>query len=222
MSKSRLTLNQTPVWVSQHSGKMDGILSVSTSTLDNRFCQCEFAEVCQYCYAKQFEPYRLTLETRLKENSKLLSSRLLKDSEVPRFEPDSTVRFNSFGELINRQHLDNLVKIAELNPKVHFGLWTKRYNLTFGRKFPGNLHLVASAFALDAYRKPSDAKALLESHPEFDRVFVVTASNEDLNCSLECKSCLVCYRSGGPLLIREHLRHVNLKGAGLLESQERP
>lgn len=205
-------VNESPLWISEHKGKMLGIPSISTSTLSNRFCQCKFAEVCDYCYAEQMESYRRTLQEKLKRNSELLSSRMLSEAEVPRFVPGLTVRFNAFGELINRTHLDNLVQIASLNEGCSFGLWTKRYNLTRGLKKPKNLFLVASAYGLDTYEDPKESEAFLKAHPEFNRLFVVCTTGKDINCRLECNSCRVCYRAGGPRVIRENLRHARIKG----------
>ena len=99
------------------SGKMDGIVSINTSSLQNDFCQSMHDcrdNVCNSCYAIRLTKFRSTLENKLEKNSELLSEAPLADDQIPaKIGTAKLVRFNSFGELINTQHYRNLIKIVE-------------------------------------------------------------------------------------------------------------
>jgi hypothetical protein len=87
-----------------------------------------------------------TAQECFRRNNELLSSKELEPAQIP-FLNYHTVRFNAFGELINKQHFINLVKIAEHNPKTTFTLWTKRMDLVSKR--PKNMIITQSSYKLN-------------------------------------------------------------------------
>ena len=181
------------VHVTKHEGKLAGILSVNVSTNGNDFCtamrKCE-GSVCASCYAGRLETHRTRLGMALLRNSELLSSRCLDYKELPWFEPESSVRFDSFGELINLNHLSNIYSICKKNPEVHFALWTKKDFMVIGlglQNVPKNLVLIYSELNVD---EPNPR--IVEG---FDYTYVVHGKDSGYPpCGEKCIDCLKCYR----------------------------
>ena len=195
------------IHITQGSGKMTGIQSINTSTIDNAFCSKMRAtdSVCSKCYAARYESFRKPLHEALVRNSKALSESILPVSELPYFN-STIVRFDSFGELINERHLKNLANIARKNDHAVFTLWTKQKKLvsdTF-KSFekPSNLILIYSSPVINQEaRKPA----------HFDKVFTVfdkkTAQSVEINCgSKSCVNCQICYSHNNIQSVREVLK----------------
>ena len=195
------------IHITNGSGKMTGIQSINTSTINNDFCSKMRAtdSVCSKCYAARYESFRKPLHDALVRNSKTLSESILPLSELPFFN-SNIVRFDSFGELINERHLKNLSNIARKNNHAIFTLWTKQQKLardTF-KSFekPENLILIYSSpkINLEA-KKPA----------YFDKVFTVydkkTAQDISINCgSKSCINCRICYSHNNIESVREILK----------------
>ena len=198
-----------------HRAKMEGMVSLNTSTECNPFCKemqknSEF--VCSHCYAHQMERMygrKLGYIEKYKINGDILSNRNLTESELGWLTVElgtrSIVRFHSFGELLNMIHLNNFVRIAKALPKTIFALWSKRVDIIKRLKDkPKNLILIYSTPKLDDF----------ESYiPKgFDKVFsvykkkVVEKNNIEINCQGRCIDCLKCYSPKGPKQIREQMK----------------
>ena len=193
-------------------GKLAGITSINTSSLQNEFCNSigcrnikrkdrEYRSVCELCYAEKNEKVRKNLEKCLINNSDILSKELLNDRQVPILN-QKYVRFHSFGELINDIHFQNFLKIAKLNPETTFSLMTKRYDIVM--KYPklDNIIYIASSPLIN---KPvSDINVL----KYFDKVFTVYSNdNIGITCGAkDCMHCLKCYSKSGEKSINELLR----------------
>lgn len=195
------------IHITNGSGKMTGIQSINTSTINNAFCSKMRAtdSVCSKCYSARYESFRKPLHEALVRNSKTLSESILPISELPYFN-SNIVRFDSFGELINDRHLKNLSNIARKNNHSIFTLWTKQKKLvsdTF-KSFekPSNLILIYSSPVINQEsRKPV----------HFDKVFTVydkkTAQAVDINCgSKSCINCRICYSRNDVEFVREILK----------------
>jgi hypothetical protein len=196
-----------PLWLTQHkSGKLQGFLSINTSTTSNPFCQSNATEVCRHCYAKRLEAFRPNATTHFLENGNILSSAALDPHGLPSLDTTMPVRFNSFGELINGQHLENLYTIAWNNPGVRFALFTKLDELVdLGSEPPSNVRVLKSWGSIDGSK--IDALDWLFKHPRFDRVFMVDSEDKgQINCQRRCIECMWCYEGTGPIIIRELLR----------------
>jgi hypothetical protein len=189
----------TNVHVTIGGGKMKGIPSINTSSLNNSFCKLASevkGSVCSICYSNKLSKFRKNLEVKLNLNSEVLSSRLLEQRELPAFN-NLFARFNSFGEIINETHMANLIAIAERNPYTTFGLWTKRSDIVM--KFPkiDNIKYVYSVSKLDG-KLPKPAVM-----DYFDKAFVVVSDKKDINCMGSCMDCKLCYTTNDTVLIRE-------------------
>jgi hypothetical protein len=184
------------------SGKMAGINSINTSTLENEFCtkMRENDSVCKQCYAARYEKMRPALHDKLVLNSSLLSSTIIPDNQLPIINA-AFFRFDSFGEIINDIHLINLVNIVKKNNHCNFGLWTKRKDII--KQFfnnndkPDNLILIYSSPKLNKIAKIPQY---------FDKVF--TAHNklstvDNINCHGNCINCLLCYNKNNVTIINE-------------------
>lgn len=175
---------------------MEGIPSVSTSALTNEFCKCmaEGCGVCANCYARSLESLRKSMESHLIDNGEILSKSVLAGADIPMFN-NQVVRFDSFGELINENHLINLVNICKANPYTTFALWTKRKDIVKAvmdkEGKPDNMILIYSSPMLNRAE---------ELPPHFDKVFTVyeseyaLANNTPINCGdKKCINCRKCY-----------------------------
>ncbi|DBA34983.1 TPA_asm: hypothetical protein vir526_00018 [Caudoviricetes sp. vir526] len=184
--------------ITEHrDGKMAGLRSISTDSLSNPFCSrmAQHSEfVCSHCYARRLEGFRASLMAKLVSNTKILTSRKLEKSEIPKIH-DKYFRFDSFGELANLTQLENYISIAEANPETTFALWTKRSGLveSMGPKIPKNLVLVYS----EPLVNPSEAMKNAWDYfldCGFDWIFAVTTDPTKVNCPRKCIECLRCYR----------------------------
>lgn len=124
-------------------GKMSGMDGCSTTCMFNEYCKKMQAMgedcICSGCYAanmaklyKWMDPDDNGDDTKYLKVSKLISSRIYSDDEIPVLNIKNkygVFRIESFGELINTNHAVNLIKLIKNNPGVNFGWWTKRPEL---------------------------------------------------------------------------------------------
>jgi len=206
---------KSPVHISTMSGKLEGFRSISVNTVTNKFCQkmnASNSTICTFCYSmNMLKGYRKNTAPALQRNSDLLSSRLLREDELPVIK-DEYFRFDSHGELINMTHLCNYIAIARHNPDTTFALWTKRKDLIkklgdsvsafmAGDDLPENMIFIYSNPKIDA---------VMDAPPKgFDRVFNNVTDNYkgDANCTgQKCKDCLLCYKWHTTDVIVEHVK----------------
>ncbi len=193
------------IHLTEHSGKMDGIRSISTNPLTNHFCNkmhdCGNDRViCTHCYATRLVDFRLSLQKHVENNSIALSERVIPMNELPSY-TDELIRFDSFGELINETHLINFFNLCYKNPQTYHVLYTKRCNLVedMAHLKPSNLKVVESNPIVDSvYEKPKS--------PIADLVFnVVTPEYLEQNpkykatCIKACNTCRLCYSRRTPM-----------------------
>lgn len=190
----------------KHSAKMQGMLSINTSTVMNPFCQKmkETDSICRKCYARSLEPFRskgLGYSKLWFNNGVELSSSPLK--RIPKLKV-KVMRLHAFGELINRTHLNNFKMIAENNPDTLFTLWTKRKNLFKDFIKPSNMILI--------YSEPKVNKVCKNVPENFDKIFAVfnkkfaKENNIDINCEKKCITCMKCYSHNSIQIINELMK----------------
>ena len=182
---------------SKMTGKPEGIPALNTDTTSNKFCQAmskKKGTICNVCYSwNMLKTFRKNCVPRFKSNSDYLSYKVHDYEYLPKV-PSIVARFNGHGELINRNHLENLFRICDNQPKTTFSLWTKKYWLVHklldeGRKKPPNIILI--------YSNPyPDLKSELPR--EFDKVFnnVTNPKDTSINCEGKCVECMMCYTLG--------------------------
>jgi len=198
---------KSPIYISYGmSGKLDGIAAVNTDPLSNDFCIKAATNpdwVCFYCYArKNAKGYRANCVNCWKRNSQVLSESILPLELIPTLRKGTKVlRFNAYGELVNKNHYINFANIAIKNPLVQCSLYTKRPNLVDVTTAPANLTLVYSSYKLN-----EPAPQLPPGFHHLFAVYTLRYLNEHnilSNCTLECFKCLKCYGRRGATRILE-------------------
>ena len=181
---------------SKMSGKLEGIPALNTDTTTNEFCIAmskKKGTICNVCYSwNMLKTFRKNAVPRFKSNSDYLSYKIHDYDYLPKV-PSNIARFNGHGELLNTNHVENLFRICENQPKSTFTLWTKMHWLVnkvldSGREKPSNLILVYSNDIPDTIKKlPRN----------FDKVFNnVTSDSPSINCEGKCVECMMCYTLG--------------------------
>jgi hypothetical protein len=174
------------VKISKMSGKLKGLEGINTNPLTNEFCSkmSKTESICSFCYSrKMVSTYRKSAAAAWSHNGRELSEGIV---EIPKIKADM-IRFHAHGELINKQHYDNYVKIAAAYPGKTFALWTKRKDLISDK--PENMILV--------YSNPCIDKPMSAPPKGFDKVFnVLTKDNGNIQCAgKKCIDCKLCYKS---------------------------
>ena len=195
------------------TGKMSGILSISTLCLVNPRCIARMKSgenICSHCFAAATTSRYKSLRENLKENTETLSAGLIPEENLPHFKRAVVlVRFESFGDLVNVDHARNYIRIAKINPHVRFALWTKNPDILAeaiaieGK--PENLMTIQSSLKLDTPENPAGDfidKVFTVYRPE-----TIKAENININCGArDCASCAECYLDKAVKEIREKLK----------------
>ena len=204
-----------------HGGKMSDVISVSTSPLENKYCQ-ERAKIensiCSHCYSIQFNEYRSSLREKLAKNTELFTTEVIPVNEWPVFPAFIEIfRLEAFGDLGNVIQAQNYINFCKANNNdlynhCKFALWTKNiFLLTATFKYtekPGNMIIIYSSPCVNL---PAE-KAL--NIPFIDKIFTVwdnkeTAENNHarINCGARnCNTCRRCYSRRTAKLINELLK----------------
>lgn len=191
--------------ISKMSGKLDGLLAINTSPLNNPFCMTRNSQgkgICGQCYStKMLNTFRSNCNAAYVYNGEILSERIIPKKHLP-FINQGYFRFSAHGELINENHLINLLNICNKNPQCTFALWTKRkvlYNKVI-RQHKKPLNLIA------IYSEPKINHIAQKPPVNFDKVFCVVDNNTPVNCKNRCITCLKCYRKDRESVIVERLK----------------
>lgn len=197
------------------SGKMEGMHSLSTSSLVNPFCQARAKNpnsVCHKCYANQALSYRKSQNDCYVNNFNVITTTVFEE----RFLPDVFVpyfRFQAFGDVYNLTEMFNDINIARHNPRTTFTLFSKNHALVeraffiFGK--PDNMIYVHSVSEINAQ---IDVEKFKANHPFVDHVFIVVTAKFALenditiNCARKCIACLKCYKKDTDFVIYEILK----------------
>lgn len=203
MNKLHITTN--------HSGKMKGMMSLSTSCKTNPYCEQHSkveGSICQKCYAqRQMKMYKNMSEC-FDRNAEILTKEILKEEDLPLLNV-LYFRFESFGDIMNETQVINYFNICKKNPEVHFALWTKNPHLiaNVADQKPDNLVILASSLYIN---KPLDWRGTFSF---VDKIFTVydkeTIEKEgiDINCGARnCLQCHKCYQHNEIKYINERLK----------------
>lgn len=186
-------------YTTNHTGKMSGLQSVSTSVVLNKGCQNRAKKeacICSKCFAASLVNQYSALDRRLQENHKILTGSILPASVLPLI-PSRYFRFQAFAELTNYKEVVNYFNIAKKNPDTLCALWTKcpaiiAKAISLGYEKPANLQIVLSSPLIN--RPVKTVK-----YDFIDKVFTVYdkegAKAVNINCGARsCLSCGRCYR----------------------------
>lgn len=209
------------VHITTHSDdqKLEGFQSLSTSVVVNPICQARrlVNSTCAKCYAESILRYRKNLDAFLVDNFDVLNS-VMSDEEINAVQ-FSTVyaRIESFGDVASQLQAYNYTRIIRANGNTHFGIWSKNYAYWF-RVFDAIGKPVNCTFVLSSpnVNEVFDINRIPEKWRGYiDHVFTVwdpekyplDAESMEGHCAgVKCRTCLKCYRAGGPFYINEALR----------------
>lgn len=189
-----------------HTGKMEYMISISTSVKENEHCRARAKNpltICHKCYADRQLSYQKSTAEKYARNTKVLTSRVLDFDELPVLNA-IYCRFEAFGDLNNEIQAQNYMNICRKNPRTAFALWTKnpfyiaKAFKQFGGKKPSNLVIIFSSIVID---RPANFEALKRLFPFIDKMFTVFRSEESaaaagmkINCGArKCFTCGRCY-----------------------------
>lgn len=189
---------------SNHNGKMENMISFSSCTACNSFCQkmakCE-GTVCSKCYAGKMMRMYKSLRNKTEKATEIMTKQLIPFDDLPVFANNASkygvVRIEAFGELNNTIQAENYLNIIRKNPHINFGWWTKRPNLIARaikelgmEKCPENVNIIYSNPYLDKL-------PVIQKYSFISGYFTVWTSEEkakENNCSINCgkKKCIDC------------------------------
>ena len=195
-----------------HSGKMAGMVSISTAVTTNTRCAKNAqipGSICQKCFAAKHKKIFPSMEKPMVQNQRILTSEILPAEKLPTIN-NLYFRFEAFGDLNNATQVINYFNICRKNPRVKFALWTKNPDyiaeaIQEGHEKPDNLNIVLSSLFINKERS--------NPFPFVDKVFTVydadhiEAHNIDINCGARsCFTCGLCYEKNGISIINEKLK----------------
>lgn len=194
--------------ISIHSGKMEGIPSISTSVKLNPNCarnQACKGSICEHCYANSYADFRKSLREKLEFNTIFYTTLELEKRDIPLIN-SKYFRFESFGDLINTLQVKNYFTIARANPDTYFVLWTKnpaiiskaldKYNIAI----PKNFRIIISELYINRAVSIRYFNNLKKLYPFMNKLFTVYSADYiqenkiKINCGgKKCLDCLQCY-----------------------------
>lgn len=191
-----------------HTGKMNGLTSISTSPLCNTLCKTRCKNpnsICSHCYSMNMQKMYKGLKENLIDNYNVLTSVIIPKKEIPFLISETGLfRFEAFGDLENEIQVVNYFNMANKNKHMSCALWTKnpwiiksaidKYNL----KKPSNLKIIGSS-----YNTNEPMTDFYKRYDFIDNVFTVYdkkfIKKHDINItcgSRSCANCQKCYIGG--------------------------
>lgn len=215
--KQILTINKAKKvtgihYTTKHTGKMDGMMSLSTSVLCNPYCQAYAKDpdrICSKCYAATQMKCYTSMQKCFEKNTEILTTKLLGEDEIPLINA-AYFRFEAFGDIQNVTQVTNYFNICKRNPHVKFALWSKNPwiindAINSGVDKPKNLQIVYSSPYINQYKNPG--------YSFVDKVFTVydkkfaEQNGIDINCGARsCLACHKCYESNNVTEVNELLK----------------
>lgn len=188
----------------KHNGKMEGLQSLSTSPVLNKYCEYRSknpALICNKCFAIAMHNGAYPdLNNCTKKNTEILTSRILADEEWILLNV-AYFRLEAFGDLNNVTQAINYLNFVRLNPQVTAFSW-----------YTKNPWFIEQAFKQTGMKKPKNLIIGISSpcynHPVkpdrwwfADFVFTVYTAEYavehdiQINCGDRvCMECLRCYK----------------------------
>lgn len=214
----KLTSDEKKIYIDysickNHSGKMQGLQSISTSCLENPLCiarRASGSSICAACYAAAQLEHQKTLRNKTHYNTLFYSRYNLTLQDVPTINT-RFLRIEAFGDVQNVQQCKNYYTIAKANKGVNFAIWTKNIDLynAAGKK-PSNVIMIYSIPETNMQVTKARYDLLRKYNPIIDKTFSVftkqyaDAENITINCGgRACASCLRCYTRKGDKIINE-------------------
>lgn len=207
-----------------HSGKMNGMISLSTSPLMNARCKARAASgntdcICTHCYSCSMMDMYDALNLKLIANTEALTSEIIPGVNIPEVNETRHPygRIEAFGDLVNEAQVINYISLIGCNPSTYWGWWTKNPDiiaeaLTTGEyEIPENVNVIYSNPIIDKPIKLTDIQKL---YPFVKKVFNVFSSEDKarelgytINCGARhCMTCGLCYSNNDITEVNEVLK----------------
>ena len=182
-----------------HTGKMKGMNSLSSSPVKNPICMeraKDIRSICHECYSMAMNAAYSALAALLEKNTDILTKHIIPVEYWPMVNT-LFFRLESFGDVQNTIQVNNYCNFAERNPHCNFAVWTKNiafYDMVFKtRKKPENLIIIFSSHYLNT-------EAVIDRFPFVDKVFTVYTAEHAIENKIKitcggrkCIDCLRCY-----------------------------
>lgn len=190
------------------TGKMEGMISISTSVLTNPNCNKNSkieGAICSHCYSRNMAGMYKALDAKNQRNTDILTTKIIPEDELPSVDSDKFpwARLEAFGDLHNETHLQNYMNLVRKNSGSKWALYTKMYHLVYEyfskHDVPENLTLVISSLMVN---KPIDISKFqelgkfkegqLKVFTVYDKEYIAAHPELKINCG--AKSCFTCHR----------------------------
>lgn len=190
-----------------HTGKMKGKSSLSSSPLVNEQCKRNCLKpnwVCSKCYSIRMMKMYKTLEAVLRKNYFLLTQEILPFETLPIINK-LDFRLEAFGDLANENHVINFFNICNKNTRTIFAIWTKNPHLIdavlkAGYKKPENLIIIYSnpilntTITLKTVHEKMGYYFIDKTFNVYDKHYLKEHPAIVPNCgSRSCENCNLCY-----------------------------
>lgn len=200
--------------LSNGTGKMQNMVSLSTSCLFNPFCQARRKNgnsICNKCYAARQLSYQKNTNDKLTCNYLFFNQYELKKEDIPTiYTPNGLLRIEAHGDVASVLQAKNYYTIIRANKHLKAGIWSKNINLyaNAGRK-PGNSIIVFSNEDMNKYiSKSLFLDRIKKEYPIIDKCFSVFSKEYaqkegiEINCGgRSCDRCRRCYdKRTGPIV----------------------
>ena len=192
-----------------HTGKMTGLNSFSTSVCCNELCQKKRnipGSICEHCFSASMHELREALSLKTARNTELITECIIPVEHFPiitKKNAENGFRFEAFGDLNNEIQVVNYFTWCSVIDG-NCALWTKnpwiieRAMKKYGIKKPANLTIIGSSYFVN--------KPMSDYYKRFnfiDHVFTVYTpeyareNNVFISCGARsCASCQKCYKKG--------------------------
>lgn len=203
-----------------HTGKMEGMMSVSTCCLENPMClkrQKIKGSICEHCFAASLQTMYKDLYSKDVENIELWAKNPIDIKDIPKTNA-TWFRLESFGEIFSTTHLENYMKLVEKNPETRFTLYTKNYKVALDyfreHKCPENFTLMVSSLYMNKrinlmpfYATGAFSPGQCKVFTVFDYNYLVEHPEVKINCgSRSCLGCGRCYSKNETVEVNEILK----------------
>ena len=201
----------------KHTGKMSGMISLSTACTCNGRCKKNAkikGSICEKCYAMQQLKARDTNKSKFERNYDILTTMMIPVEAWPVLNANIS-RIEAFGDVDTPLQVLNYCNLCTANPDTTFSVWTKNpdiYKIAFDTLCvkPANMIVIYSALFID---RPVSITKLLKAFPFIDKVFTVFTkryakkNNIDINCGARCcATCKRCYDRNTGTCVNEILK----------------
>lgn len=199
-------------FTTKHTGKMEGMASISTSVTTNERCRKNAqikGSICEKCFATKQMKVFPSMENPMVQNQKILTESILPECILPVINV-LYFRFEAFGDLNNATQVINYFNICRKNPNVKFALWTKNPDyiaqaIKEGHGKPENLNIILSSLFINKERK-TKYDFVDKIFTVYDKEFI-ESENIEINCGARnCFTCGLCYNKNGVRIINEQLK----------------